>query len=88
MNNQEIVQQLWNESNVLRDDGISSQDYLTELTYLLFLKMSKEQEQEDQIPSQYRWDELVKREGLDLQKFYRQLLLDLGDAEKKLKVRN
>ncbi|WP_369395373.1 type I restriction-modification system subunit M N-terminal domain-containing protein [Limosilactobacillus equigenerosi] len=82
MNNQEIVQQLWNESNVLRDDGISSQDYLTELTYLLFLKMSKEQEQEDQIPSQYRWDELVKREGLDLQKFYRQLLLDLGDAEK------
>ena len=43
MTNQEIVQKLWNECNVLRDDGVSYQDYITELTYILFLKMSKEQ---------------------------------------------
>ncbi|MFR0585874.1 N-6 DNA methylase [Lactobacillus porci] len=82
MNNQEIVQRLWNECNVLRDDGVTYLDYLTELTYILFLKMSKEQGQEEQIPEQYRWDELVKRDGEDLQQYYKQMLLDLGDANK------
>ena len=78
MTNQEIVQRLWNECNVLRDDGITYQDYVTELTYILFLKMSKEQGQEEGIPVQYRWDELKAKEGLELKNFYKQMLLDLG----------
>ena len=36
MTNQEIVQQLWQECNVLRDDGITYQDYVTELIYILW----------------------------------------------------
>ena len=82
MTNQEIVQHLWNECNVLRDDGITYQDYVTELTYILFLKMSKEQGQEEGIPTQYRWDELKAKEGLELKNFYKQMLLDLGNAQK------
>lgn len=82
MTNQEIVQRLWNECNVLRDDGITYQDYVTELTYILFLKMSKEQGQEEGIPTQYRWDELKAKEGLELKNFYKQMLLDLGNAQK------
>ena len=81
MSNQEIVQKLWNECNVLRDDGVSYQDYITELTYILFLKMSKEQGEEQDIPEKYRWDNLVNKEGLELKNFYRQLLLDLGNPE-------
>ncbi len=81
MTNQEIVQKLWNECNVLRDDGVSYQDYITELTYILFLKMSKEQGEEQDIPEKYRWDNLVSKEGLELSNFYRQLLLDLGNPE-------
>lgn len=81
MTNQEIVQKLWNECNVLRDDGVSYQDYITELTYILFLKMSKEQGQEDDIPEKYRWDNLVSKEGLELKDFYSHLLLDLGNPE-------
>ena len=54
MNNQEIVSKLWNLCNVLRDDGITYHQYVTELTYLLFLKMCKEAEREDQIPAEYR----------------------------------
>ena len=81
MTNQEIVQKLWNECNVLRDDGVSYQDYITELTYILFLKMSKEQDEEKDIPEKYRWDNLVNKEGLELKNFYRQLLLDLGNPE-------
>lgn len=82
MTNQEIVQRLWNECNVLRDDGITYQDYVTELTYILFLKMSKEQGQEEGIPVQYRWDKLKAKEGLELKNFYKQMLLDLGNAQK------
>ena len=58
------------------------QDYVTELTYILFLKMSKEQDQEKDIPPQYRWDELLKKEGEDLKEFYKQMLLDLGNPKK------
>lgn len=35
-----IVQKLWSYCNVLRDDGLSYQDYLEQLTFLLFLKMA------------------------------------------------
>ncbi len=47
MNNQEIVSKLWNLCNVLRDDGITYHQYVTELTYILFLKMAKETGAED-----------------------------------------
>ena len=39
MTTQEIVSKLWNLCNVLRDDGITYHQYVTELTYILFLKM-------------------------------------------------
>ena len=42
MNTQEIVAKLWNLCNVLRDDGITYHQYVTELTYILFLKMANE----------------------------------------------
>ncbi|HFR4168441.1 TPA: N-6 DNA methylase [Bacillus cereus] len=80
MNNQEIVQKLWNLCNVLRDDGITYQQYVTELTYLLFLKMMKEQETEEVIPEGYHWDDLLEQEGTDLKKFYQRLLLELGNS--------
>lgn len=38
----DIVQKLWNLCNVLRDDGITYHQYVTELTYILFLKMMNE----------------------------------------------
>ena len=47
MNTQEIVSKLWNLCNVLRDDGITYHQYVTELTYILFLKMSAETNAEE-----------------------------------------
>ena len=47
MTTQEIVSKLWNLCNVLRDDGITYHQYVTELTYILFLKMAKETGIED-----------------------------------------
>lgn len=79
MNNQEIVAKLWNLCNVLRDDGITYHQYVTELTYILFLKMAKETSTDGQIPKNYRWDELVSKQGVDLKKFYNELLNHLGE---------
>ena len=78
MNNQEIVAKLWNLCNVLRDDGITYHQYVTELTYLLFLKMCKEAETEESIPVNYRWDSLVSRDGKKLKDHYKELLEYLG----------
>jgi type I restriction enzyme M protein len=41
--------------------------------------MSKETSTDGQIPEIYRWDELVKKQGVDLKKFYNELLTHLGD---------
>jgi type I restriction enzyme M protein len=73
-----IVQRLWNLCNILRDDGITYQAYVTELTYLLFLKMLQETGREGTLPQGYRWSDLIDREGEDLLTHYRALLLKLG----------
>src|SRR5688500_18891596 len=78
MHTQEIVQRLWALCHVLRDDGITYHEYVTELTYLLFLKMMKETGQESQLPKKYRWDDLAGRDGIDQLNFYRALLVHLG----------
>ena len=82
MQTQEIVAKLWKMCDVLRDDGITYQDYVTELTYLLFLKMMKETQQDKAIPKGYRWDDLLEREGVDQLNFYRELLVYLGTKGK------
>ena len=88
MTNNEIVQKLWNLCNVLRDDGITYHEYVTELTYILFLKMIAEQENEDNvgIPKEYRWNNLVKLDGLELKNTYQRALIDLGQKENNLAI--
>lgn len=78
MTNKEIVSKLWNLCNVLRDDGITYQQYVTELTYILFLKMCKETGAEGGIPDGYRWDNLISKQGIELKQFYKELLEHLG----------
>ena len=79
MNTQEIVGKLWNLCNVLRDDGITYHQYVTELTYILFLKMADETGTDKNIPEQYRWKNLVAKSGIELKKLYKNLLNDLGE---------
>lgn len=82
MNANTIVQKLWRLCAVLRKDGITYQQYVTELTYLLFLKMMAERDKEEgNIPEDFRWVELVKAEPLHKLKLYRQALTSLGDPE-------
>lgn len=82
MNANAIVQKLWRLCAVLRKDGITYQQYVTELTYLLFLKMMAERGREEgNIPEAYRWAALVKAEPLQKLRLYREALTKLGDPE-------
>lgn len=117
MSTQDIVQKLWNLCNVLRDDGITYHQYVTELTYILFLKMISENGTEknlidavhldyesrlEQLASErkiaveelsdreredaksqlydYSWGYLASLDGLELKKYYNDLLVELGSA--------
>lgn len=80
MSTQDIVQKLWNLCNVLRDDGITYHQYVTELTYILFLKMANETGAEKDIPEEYRWESLTKKSGIELKKHYKNLLSKLGET--------
>ena len=81
----DLVNKLWRLCAVLRKDGITYQQYVTELTYLLFLKMMAEQKREEgKIPPGARWGDLVAEEGVKRLALYRRILADLGDPEKRL----
>ncbi len=79
-----LGKKLWSYCNVLRDDGLSYQDYLEQLTFLLFLKMADERFSyhggKHPIPEEYRWSRLAspQMEGEELDKHYRKTLKELG----------
>jgi type I restriction enzyme M protein len=78
-----VVQKLWNYCNVLRDDGLSYQDYIEQLTFLLFLKMADEQtkppfNRPSIIPSGLDWESLHRLDGDELDLHYRHILVELG----------
>ena len=79
MNTQEIVAKLWNLCNVLRDDGITYHQYVTELTYYFIFENGQGNRQRGKYPGGYRWDDLLARKGLELKGFYKNLLDYLGE---------
>ncbi len=80
----DIVAKLWNLCNVLKDDGVTYHQYVTELTYLLFLKMAKETGMEKDIPAGYRWDVLEAKAAPDRLEAYKLTLIHLGSHGSKL----
>lgn len=83
----DIVAKLWGLCDILKDGGITYQQYVTELVLLLFLKMAKETGTEQdldgtvRIPKELRWDSLISRNGTDLFDHYQRVLLDLAKAK-------
>ena len=89
MSNNDIVQKLWNLCDVLRDDGITYTNYVTELVLLLFIKMEHENTQnglltKHKLPEGARWADLTGRSGLNLLNHYRAMLLSLSQSTDKL----
>jgi type I restriction enzyme M protein len=89
---QDIAAKLWNLCNLLRDDGVTYHQYVSELTYLLFLRMMQETAQEDSLvifkapkkgePIEQmdgtRWADLMAASAPERLARYRELLLDYG----------
>ena len=73
MNSESIVQKIWDLCHVLRGDGVSYHEYISELTYLLFLKIAEENKTENLIPDGRRWSDLVAYKGDNLLDFYREM---------------
>src|SRR4051794_36722458 len=75
---QDIVAKLWHLCNILRDGGINYPEYVTELTYLLFLRMAEETGSEDKLPKGFRWSDLASKSESQQFTFYKGLLHRLG----------
>lgn len=76
-----LTAKVWQMADVLAAHGIGNNDYLTQLTYLLFLKMDQERadifEEESAIPVGYQWNDLIQEEGEDLLAQYEKTLAEL-----------
>ncbi len=81
MDTVKIVNKLWKYCDILRDDGVSYLEYVTELTYLLYLKMLNETQRDKNFPPKIKWSELIKKNGIDQYNFYRKMLIDLGNSD-------
>ena len=82
-NEQTLVKKVWNLATTLAGAGVGFTDYITQLTYLLFLKMDDENvklfAEESVIPEGYRWSDLIELDGLDLIEQYEKTLKELSD---------
>ena len=80
-----LTKKVWTLATTLAGQGIGFTDYITQLTYLLFLKMDEENVEtfgeKSAIPEGYRWNDLIALEGLDLTKQYEDTLKKLSEEE-------
>ena len=79
-----IISKVWGMCGPLRDDGVSYGDYLEQLTYLIFLKMSDEYskppyQRETGIPAGCSWSDMNTLKGAELESKYKSILETLGE---------
>lgn len=80
-----LTKKVWTLATTLAGQGIGFTDYITQLTYLLFLKMDNENTEmfgeDSAIPEGYRWSDLIELDGLDLIAQYESTLKKLSQEE-------
>ena len=79
-----LLNKVWNIANVLAAAGVGFTDYITQLTYILFLKMDDEKEKlglGSSIPDGYKWKDLTELSGQDLVDKYEEILKELSDTD-------
>lgn len=85
LNEQSLTKKVWNLATTLAGQGIGFTDYITQLTYLLFLKMDAENVEtfgeDSAIPDGYQWKNLIELEGYDLVEQYERTLKLLSEQE-------
>ena len=79
-----LIKKVSDIANVLAAAGVGFTDYLTQLTYILFLKMDDEREAygfESSIPEGYKWQDLLELSGEDLVDKYEEILEELAKKD-------
>ena len=79
-----LIKKVGDIANVLAAAGVGFTDYLTQLTYILFLKMDDEREAygfESSIPEGYKWQDLLELSGEDLVDKYEEILEELAEKD-------
>src|SRR6266481_3502867 len=84
MNSESLVAKVWNFAHVLRDQGVPYQAYISQISYLLFLKMDEERSalitsgllrgEGSTIPEDCRWPVLCDLHGEELTRRYTAIL--------------
>lgn len=82
---QSLIKKVWNMATVLAGVGVGFTDYITQLTYLLFLKMDDENVElfgeDSAIPEGCGWKTLRELDGMDLLDQYEDTLKKLSQEE-------
>ena len=79
-----LISKVWSIANVLSSAGVGFTDYITQLTYILFLKMDDEKESiglKSHIPEGYKWKDLQNLSGTDLVEKYEEILKELSESD-------
>ena len=79
-----LLNKVWKIANVLASAGVGFTDYVTQLTYILFLKMDDEKEElglGSSIPEGYKWKDLKDLNGQDLVDKYEDILKELSECD-------
>lgn len=79
-----LLKKVWDIANVLSAAGVGFTDYITQLTYILFLKMDDEKESvglKSYLPEGCKWKDLVELNGTDLVDKYEEILKELSECE-------
>lgn len=80
-NEQTLLKKVDGIADVLASAGVGYTDYLTQLTYILFLKMDSEKEElglGSKIPDGYKWKDFCNLSGEDLIEKYEEILRELS----------
>ncbi len=74
----EITQQLWKPANSLCQEGIPYHAYLTDLTWLLFLKIAPVYA--SHLPDHLTWEALIQKKGGEQYQYYQKLIKEMGNV--------
>ena len=79
-----LIKKVGDIANVMASAGVGFTDYITQLTYILFLKMDNEKEElglGSSIPNGYKWKDFCNLSGTDLVDKYEEILNELSKED-------